>query len=90
MKRGGYGSKCRHCSGLNIDRRGLCRRCYRNLEIRKMYSILSPTRTGPGAKVTRAVKPDRRCKALPGTEERIAEYERRVSLGMEVFGERDA
>jgi hypothetical protein len=55
-----------------------------------MYSILSPTRTGPGAKVTRAVKPDRRCKALPGTEERIAEYERRVSLGMEVFGERDA
>lgn len=85
-----YVHGCRHCGEANIDRRGLCRRCYRSPSIRKMYRKLeSFGRRGSGLdnKTRAASKPTN---ALPGTLEKIAVLESRAHRNESLWHPLDA
>lgn len=83
---------CRHCRRpLHWTRRGLCRRCYQDPAIRARYPCNSAEHGHRGRGLTegrpRLPEPTT---SQPGTEARLAEYARRVRLGLPLHVPGDA
>lgn len=85
-----YYSKCLHCSQYQvIDRRNLCRMCYRKVEVRALYPISSMQRFGVGIGCFpgKAPQPTR---ALPGSPDKVEVLCKRVEAGEYLFHPEDA
>ncbi len=79
---------CRHCHERVASRsRGLCWHCYHTPEVIALYPTTSVYGHRGASAATRPA--DRACLALPGTEVKVAELERRAGLHMELWHKGD-
>lgn len=80
---------CRRCGRAGgIDRRGLCRPCYRDKGARRAYDRLSHQRSP--VPQDGLVPPAEPCLAMPGTPEKVEVMARRAESGEYLFHELDA
>lgn len=80
---------CRRCGRAGgIDRRGLCRPCYRAAGTRRGYDRL-PIQPSPVPQ-SGLVPPAEPCQAMPGTPEKVEVMARRAEAGEYLFHELDA
>ena len=81
---------CRHCQHerRGIDRRGLCRICYRNPHIRRHYGKM-PTVEGLGSGNAKLPMPSTPTDARPGSEDKIKVLEQRALAGEQLWHPKD-
>lgn len=83
---------CRHCHSRKSNRpRGLCWRCYDARSVRDRYFTRSKfSRRGVGLGNIQPRSADRPSGSFPGSEEKVAEMERRAAMEMELWHPEDA
>jgi hypothetical protein len=81
---------CRHCQAKRAGKpRGLCWSCFYTPGVRALYP--STSRLASRGVGNRATAPaDRPCEAPPGTEEKIAELQRRAAMEISLYHPEDA
>lgn len=80
---------CRRCGrAKGIDRRGLCRPCYRDKGARRAYDRL-PIQPSP-VRQSGLVPPAEPCPFPPGSPGKLAALERRAAAGQYLWHEDDA
>ena len=87
-----YQPTCRHCHRRKPDRRGLCRGCYRQPFVRKLYGPINPLGNKVFTFDTDGKRPlaKRPTSAAPGSEAKIAIMAARVKARVAVFHPLDA
>ncbi len=82
--------RCRHCGQSGLRRRGLCRCCYFQIDIRDLYPSLSPRgkRMGPDTFDDPARAP-RPTEYAPGTSGKIEELRQRLERHEQLWSRAD-
>lgn len=82
---------CRNCGAPANRPRGLCRACYFQPEVRERFASTSRFGKRMAAQPRRLVRPlPRPTSAPPGSPEKIAEIELRLTLGLSLWHPGDA
>lgn len=82
---------CRHCHNpkKGIDRRGLCRPCYRDPDVRAQYAVIPTTNCGLALSNAKLPMPNTPTDAQPGSEEKVAILEARAAAGEQLWHPKD-
>jgi hypothetical protein len=82
---------CRHCQARPVSRsRGLCNRCYKNMDIRNLYHPNLRRGPSPVTKVTPTGGLGKPTHFLPGTPEKVGVMAERAQNGLSIFHPMDA
>lgn len=89
------GDRCRHCrrNAADTGRRGLCRGCHTDRRVRAAYPPAAEAFAAAGVKAWEAQPAGAAAEPTgerPGTAGKLAELERRATLGLALFSPGDA